>query len=130
MVALIVGMLLCVVLALAVVALVAIPARREGRQVLTPLGEEVVSSAKELTQDALERTGEAIIATKDKVADSVGSSRDDETSADETGAPDTAPASAGQVPSGPPPSAAPAQPTGSATQAATPTTGPTVRKAS
>jgi len=39
MVALIVGMLLCVALALAVVALVAIPARREGRDLLTPKGE-------------------------------------------------------------------------------------------
>jgi hypothetical protein len=116
-------MLLCVVLALAVVALVAIPARREGRQVLTPLGEEVVSSAKERTQDALERTGEAIIATKDKVADSVGSSRDDE-----AGTPDTAPVRVGQETSAP--GAAPAPPAGGAPQATTPAAGPAVRKAS
>lgn len=122
MVALIVGMLLCVVLALAVVALVAIPARREGRQVLTPLGEEVVSAAKERTQDALERTGEAIVATKDKVADSVSAPREDDASA-----PATASAPAGPPPSSPAPSTAPAPQTGSAPQAAA---GSSVRKAS
>ena len=122
MVALIVGMLLCVVLALAVVALVAIPARREGRQVLTPLGEEVVSAAKERTQDAFERTGEAIVATKDKVADSVSAPREDDASA-----PAAASAPAGPTPSSPAPSTAPAPPTGSAPQAAT---GSSVRKAS
>jgi hypothetical protein len=128
MVALIVGMLLCVVLALAVVALVAIPARREGRQVLTPLGEEVVSAAKERTQDALERTGEAIVATKDKVADSVSAPREDDASAPATAsAPASASAPAGPTPSSPAPSTAPAHPTGSAPQAAT---GSSVRKAS
>jgi hypothetical protein len=71
MVALILGMLLCVGLALAVVALVAIPARREGRDVLTPRGEEVVAAARELTQDALDKTGDVISATKDKVSESV-----------------------------------------------------------
>ena len=71
MVVLIVGMLLCVVLALAVVALVAIPARREGREVLTAEGEEIVAMAKERTQDALDKTGEALVATKDKVSESL-----------------------------------------------------------
>ncbi|MDF2144003.1 hypothetical protein [Knoellia sp. p5-6-4] len=71
MVALIVGMLLCVGLALAVVALVAIPARRQGRDVLTPQGEEIVAMAKERTQDALDKTGEALVATKDKVSESI-----------------------------------------------------------
>ena len=73
MVALIVGMLLCVGLALAVVALVAIPARRQGRDVLTPQGEEIVAMAKERTQDALDKTGEALVATKDKVSESIAS---------------------------------------------------------
>jgi hypothetical protein len=73
MVALILGMLLCVGLALAVVALVAIPARREGRDLLTPRGEEVVAAARELTQDALDKTGDVISATKDKVSESVAS---------------------------------------------------------
>jgi hypothetical protein len=71
MVALIVGMLLCVGLALAVVALVAIPARRQGRDVLTPQGEEIMAMAKERTQDALDKTGEALVATKDKVSESI-----------------------------------------------------------
>lgn len=58
MVALILGMLICVGLALAVVALVAIPARRDGRGVLTPKGEEVVTALKErqqITRQRLER---------------------------------------------------------------------------
>ncbi|GGB86012.1 hypothetical protein [Knoellia flava] len=55
MVALILGMLVCVALALAVVALVAIPARRDGRGVLTPKGEEVVIALKERQQSARQR---------------------------------------------------------------------------
>lgn len=55
MVALIIGMLLCVGLALAVVALVAIPARRDGRDILTSKGEEVVTALKERQQTARQR---------------------------------------------------------------------------
>ena len=44
MVALIIGMLICIGLALAVVGLVAVPAHRDGRDVLTPRGEEVVAA--------------------------------------------------------------------------------------
>ena len=73
MVVLIVGMLLCLVLAVAVVGLVAIPARREGRGLLTPKGEEVVSRVRERTGSAVEtareKTGEAMGAARDKVAD-------------------------------------------------------------
>ena len=73
MVALIFGMLLSVVLAVAVVGLVAIPARREGRDLLTPKGEEVVSRVRERTGSAVgtarEKTGEAMGAAHDKVAD-------------------------------------------------------------
>ena len=73
MVALICGMLLSVVLAVAVVGLVAIPARREGRDLLTPKGEEVVSRVRERTGSAVgtarEKTGEAMGAARDKVAD-------------------------------------------------------------
>ncbi len=43
MVALILGLLLCVGLAVVVVGLVAVPARREGRDVLTPRGEQVLT---------------------------------------------------------------------------------------
>lgn len=47
MVSLVLGMLVCVGLALAVVALVAVPARRAGREVLTERGEEVLGSIRE-----------------------------------------------------------------------------------
>lgn len=47
MTALIIAMLLCVALAVGVVALVAIPARREGRDVLTERGEQVVQGLKD-----------------------------------------------------------------------------------
>ncbi len=73
MVVLIVGMLVCLVLAVAVVGLVAIPARREGRGLLTPKGEEVLSRVRERTGSAMgtarEKTGEAMGAARDKVAD-------------------------------------------------------------
>ena len=62
MMVLVFGMLVSVVLAVAVVGLVAIPARREGRGLLTPRGEEVVA----LVRD---KTGEALVAARDKVAD-------------------------------------------------------------
>jgi hypothetical protein len=62
MVVLVFGMLVSVVLAVAVVGLVAIPARREGRDLLTPKGEKVVA----LVRD---KTGEAMVAARDKVAD-------------------------------------------------------------
>lgn len=62
MIVLVFGMLVSVVLAVAVVGLVAIPARREGRDLLTPKGEEVIA----LVRD---KTGEAMVAARDKVAD-------------------------------------------------------------
>jgi hypothetical protein len=73
MVALIFGMLLCVILAVAVVAVVAIPARRQGRDLLTPKGDEVVSRVRERTGSAVatarEKTGEGMDAARDKIAD-------------------------------------------------------------
>ena len=73
MLALIIAMLLCVVLAVAVVGLVAIPARREGRELFTPKAEELVSRVREKTgsvvETAREKTGEAVVAARDKVAD-------------------------------------------------------------
>ena len=73
MVVLIIGMLLCLVLAVAVVGLVAIPARRQGRDLLTPKGEDVLSRVRERTGSAVEtareKTGEAMSAARDKVAD-------------------------------------------------------------
>ncbi|GAA1229781.1 hypothetical protein [Oryzihumus leptocrescens] len=84
MVVLIVGMLLCLGLAVAVVGVVAVPARRQGRDILTPRGEEVVAQVKEatgtavekateVTQAAVEKTGEALSSAKDKVTDSTSS---------------------------------------------------------
>lgn len=55
MVALIIGMLVCVGLALAVVALVAVPARRDGRDLLTPKGADVVSALKDRQQSTRQR---------------------------------------------------------------------------
>lgn len=73
MIILVLGMLVSVILAVAVVGLVAIPARREGRDLLTPRGEEVVSRVREKTGAAVgtarEKTGEAIGAAREKVAD-------------------------------------------------------------
>lgn len=57
MVAVVLGMLFCVGLAVAVMALVAVPARREGRDVLTERGEEVVLSLRDRA-DVLGRSGE------------------------------------------------------------------------
>jgi len=62
MMVLVFGMLVSVILAVAVVGLVAIPARREGRDLLTPKGGEVVA----LVRD---KTGGAMVAARDKVAD-------------------------------------------------------------
>jgi hypothetical protein len=75
MIALIVGMLLCIGLAVAVVGLVAIPARREGRDLLTPKGEEVMAAMREKTETTFERTGDLIGNTRDKVTDA--GNRDD-----------------------------------------------------
>ncbi|WP_392542618.1 hypothetical protein [Oryzobacter telluris] len=47
MVSVVMGMLFCVALALVVMALVAVPARRAGRDVLTERGEEVVGSIRD-----------------------------------------------------------------------------------
>jgi len=70
---LVLGMLLSVGLAVAVVCVVAVPARREGRDVLTPKGENVVSLVREKTgsvvETAREKTGGALDAARDKVAD-------------------------------------------------------------
>jgi hypothetical protein len=71
MVALIIGMLVCLGLAVAIVAVVAIPARREGRELLTPQGEDLVALVKERTEATLEKTGEALTSAKDRVGDSV-----------------------------------------------------------
>ena len=47
MVSLVLGLFLCLALALVVVGLVAVPARRAGREVLTERGEEVLGSIRD-----------------------------------------------------------------------------------
>jgi len=70
---LVLGMLLSLVLAVAVVGVVAIPARREGRDLLTSKGEKVVSLVRDKTGSTVEtargKTGGAVGAVRDKVAD-------------------------------------------------------------
>jgi len=70
---LVLGMVLSVGLAVAVVCVVAVPARRDGRDVLTAKGEEVVSTVRDRTGSAVEtareKTSEALGAARDKVAD-------------------------------------------------------------
>ena len=51
----IVGMLLALLLAVGVVALVAVPARREGRELLTPQGEQLVQQARDRVVDLRDR---------------------------------------------------------------------------
>lgn len=58
MVWVILAMVLCLALAAAVVGVVAVPARREGRQILTPKGENMVSSVTRSTDKVVSSTRE------------------------------------------------------------------------
>lgn len=69
MLTVIIGMVVALVLAAVVLALVAVPARREGRDVLTSQGEQLVSHA-------LERTADAVGAARERTADAVGAARE------------------------------------------------------
>jgi len=73
MFALVLAMLFCVGLAVAVVCMVALPARRDGREVLTPKGDRVVSAVRDKTgsvvETAREKTGGALDVAREKVAD-------------------------------------------------------------
>jgi hypothetical protein len=70
---LLLGMVMSLGLAIVVVCVVAVPARRNGRDVLTPKGEDVVSLVRDKTGSAVEtareKTGEAMGAAREKVAD-------------------------------------------------------------
>ncbi len=70
MIALILGLLLCVIVAGLVVAMVAIPARRQGRDLLTARGEDMLARGGDLVTGIKER-GEDLV---DKVTP--GSSSD------------------------------------------------------
>lgn len=63
MTAMIVGLLLCLVLSVLVMGLVAIPAKREGREILTARGERVVVKVRESADGAASRTSELISGT-------------------------------------------------------------------
>ena len=60
MTAIVLAMLLCVGLAALVVLLVAIPARRQGRALLTERGEDVVAGVRERGEVVSARTGAAV----------------------------------------------------------------------
>ncbi|WP_252975487.1 hypothetical protein [Janibacter melonis] len=60
MTAIVVGLLLCVALSLAVLGVVLVPARREGRDLLTPRGERVVVRVRGGADAAASRPSAAI----------------------------------------------------------------------
>lgn len=60
MLALTLGTVIALILAVAVVALVALPARRAGRDLLTPRGDEVMTLVRERTGTTIGRTGDLI----------------------------------------------------------------------
>lgn len=59
--------LIAVLISLVVLALVVVPARREGRIVLTPRGEEVVEKVKAGTDAAAARTSELVAGAAAKI---------------------------------------------------------------
>ena len=73
MAALVITMIVCLLLGLAVVVAVAVPARREGKDLLTARGEQVVSRVRERTGQVASatkgRTEGVVASAKDKVAD-------------------------------------------------------------
>ena len=73
MIALVFAMIVCLVLGLAVVAVVAIPARREGRDILTARGEDVVTRVRgrteSVTSAARAKTGDLASSTRTKASD-------------------------------------------------------------
>ncbi len=75
MVVLIIAMLLTLALAVVVVGLVAVSARREGRHLLTPHGEEVVTRARERHLQTRERTGHAVSVARQRTTTAVTSAR-------------------------------------------------------
>ena len=70
MTAMIVGLILCLVLSFAVMGLVAIPARREGREILTARGERVVVRVRSSADTAASRTSSALSSATASATDS------------------------------------------------------------
>lgn len=60
MTAIVIGLLLCLALSVVVLGLVAVPARREGRDLLTPRGERVVVRVRSTADTAASRTSSAL----------------------------------------------------------------------
>ena len=60
MLALVIALVLCVALGTAVVVVVAMPARREGRDLLGPAGEEVVERVRDAAHATRERTSDLL----------------------------------------------------------------------
>ena len=60
MLVLVIAMIICIGLAVTVVVIVAMPARREGRDILAPRGEEVVDRVKEASSATRDKTGELL----------------------------------------------------------------------
>lgn len=82
MLVVIVGMVVAVLIASAVLAVVVVPALREGRDVLTPEGEELVADLRDRTSGAVEVVKDRAVAAsevvKDKVSVGGGPERDDD----------------------------------------------------
>lgn len=60
MLALVIALVLCVALGTAVVVVVAMPARREGRNLLGPAGEEVVERVRDVAHARRERSSDTL----------------------------------------------------------------------
>mgnify|MGYP001058397239 CR=1 FL=1 len=67
MLSMLLPLLLCLVIAVLTLALVAIPARREGRDLLTPRGEEVLVRVKSGTDAAAARTSDLVTSAAARV---------------------------------------------------------------
>lgn len=66
---LILALVVCVALASAVLGMVAVPARREGRPLLTERGERVVNSVSDRTDKVSQRAGSVVAGAKRERAD-------------------------------------------------------------
>lgn len=67
--AVVIGMIFVLVLGLAVMLLVAVPARQEGRDLLTEHGEQVMARAASRTKATMERTEAAISSATSRKTD-------------------------------------------------------------
>lgn len=67
--AMIVALLISLAIAIAVMAVVAIPARRQGREILTAKGERVVVKVRETTDSATSKASGAVASASGKRSD-------------------------------------------------------------